>query len=445
MQIFTFLVSLAFLSFVLAILVVLFGFKIRSLRLQEEKFYQENKILEEKIRELTTQLEKVRKENEERIAQLNLQLKQKTEQLTKLEETISLPETDLEYIYTVFHYFPEAIILLDQNQKIIYLNPKSADLIGESQTEVKGKKLDQLLLNNIGVELQKIISSIKHPFERHDLALQDNFILEVSCVILELPNHRKGYLLVLRDVTRERLVEKMKNEFVALAAHQLRTPLSAIKWTLKMFLEGEMGKITKEQAEILEKGYRSNEHMIRLINELLEITRIEEGRYIEHPVETHLEPLVESVVNSFKEEAEQKGVSLVYKKPTEPLPKVRIDTEKIRQVIINLIDNAIRYNKKGGKVTITLKYVTKKIDDLTGEKWIECEVKDTGIGIPKDQQRRIFERFFRGSNAIRKETEGSGLGLYISKNIIEAHEGRLWFESEEGKGSTFIFSLPVVG
>ena len=264
-------------------------------------------------------------------------------------------------------------------------------------------------------------------------------------MILELPNHRKGYLLVLRDVTRERLVEKMKNEFVALAAHQLRTPLSAIKWTLKMFLEGEMGKITKEQAEILEKGYRSNEHMIRLINELLEITRIEEGRYIEHPVETHLEPLVESVVNSFKEEAEQKGVSLVYKKPTEPLPKVRIDTEKIRQVIINLIDNAIRYNKKGGKVTITLKYVTKKIDDLTGEKWIECEVKDTGIGIPKDQQRRIFERFFRGSNAIRKETEGSGLGLYISKNIIEAHEGRLWFESEEGKGSTFIFSLPVVG
>lgn len=225
----------------------------------------------------------------------------------------------------------------------------------------------------------------------------------------------------------------MKTEFVSIAAHQLRTPLSAIKWTLKMFLTGDLGKITKEQADFLEKAYQSNERMIGLINDLLNVTRIEEGRYLYKPIFVDFEDLVQSVIKPFKEEIKRKKIKFEFKKPSKKPPKVKVDKEKIALVIQNLIDNAIKYTLTGGKITVRLKYTKKQL---------EFSVQDTGIGISKDQQSRIFTKFFRGAKAIRMETEGSGLGLFIAKNIIEAHGGKIWFESEEGKGSTFSFSLP---
>jgi signal transduction histidine kinase len=225
----------------------------------------------------------------------------------------------------------------------------------------------------------------------------------------------------------------MKTEFVSISAHQLRTPLSAIKWTLKMFLDGDLGKITKEQGEFLEKIYQSNERMINLINDLLNVTRIEEGRYLYNPVLADIVQICQSVIDSYKEEMEKKNLKFIFEKPKE-LPKVRVDVEKISLAIQNLLENAIRYNREGGEIEITL-------EEKEGK--IKFSIKDTGIGIPKNQQHRVFIKFFRAPNALRMETEGSGLGLFITKNIIEAHGGKIWFESEEGKGTTFYFTLPV--
>jgi signal transduction histidine kinase len=235
-------------------------------------------------------------------------------------------------------------------------------------------------------------------------------------------------------VTREKEIERMKTEFVSISAHQLRTPLSAIKWTLKMFLDGDLGELTKEQREFLEKTYQSNERMINLINDLLNVTRIEEGRFLYKPVLADIVPICQSVIDSYKDEIEKRNLKFKFKKPKE-LPKVRVDIEKISLAIQNLLENAIRYNKFGGEIEMVLK---------EKEKEIEFSIKDTGIGIPKDQQNRVFTKFFRGSNAMKMETEGSGLGLFITKNIIEAHGGRIWFESEEGKGTTFYFTLPTL-
>jgi two-component system sensor histidine kinase VicK len=139
------------------------------------------------------------------------------------------------------------------------------------------------------------------------------------------------------------------------------------------------------------------------------------------------------VIDLYKEEIKKKNLNFQFKKPKK-LPKVKVDVEKIYLAIQNLLENAIRYNKVGGEIEIILK---------EKEKEIEFSIRDTGIGIPKNQQSRVFTKFFRGSNAIRMETEGSGLGLFIAKNIIEAHGGRIWFESEEGKGTTFYFTLPT--
>ena len=174
--------------------------------------------------------------------------------------------------------------------------------------------------------------------------------------------------------------------------------------------------------------------MITLINDLLNVTRIEEGRYLYRPVLTDIESLVQFVINTLRDQIKKKEIKFEYKKPKKKLPKVMLDVEKMRLAIQNLLDNAIRYTRPEGRVTVSLRHVKKEI---------ELSVKVTGIGIPKDQQERVFIKFFRGANAIRLETEGSGLGLFIVKNIIEAHGGKIWFESEEGKGTTFYFTIPV--
>jgi len=232
----------------------------------------------------------------------------------------------------------------------------------------------------------------------------------------------------------EREVERLKTEFVSLAAHQLRTPLSSIKWTLQAFLEGDLGSLTNEQKEFISRTYASNEKMISLINDLLNLTRIEEGRYLYKPSLVQLEDVVESIVKWYQEEAKRRGIALIYKCVGKDFPKVLADEEKIRLAAQNLIDNALRYTREGGKVTVFLKHDTENI---------EISVQDTGIGVPDEQKQRIFERFFRAENARKVDTQGSGLGLYLAKNIVEAHGGKIWFESQENKGATFTFSIPI--
>jgi len=241
-------------------------------------------------------------------------------------------------------------------------------------------------------------------------------------------------MIILHDITREREIDRMKTEFVSIAAHQLRTPLSAIKWTLRMLLDGDVGQLSQEQAEFLEKGYRSNERMISLINDLLNVARIEEGRFLYSLTYQSLEEIIEKVIEGLSGLVKEKKLKLVFNKPKKTLPKVKVDKEKIELVIQNLLDNAIGFNNSGGQVTISVKCDKMKL---------EVMVQDTGVGIPRSQRKRIFAKFFRADNAIKLETEGTGLGLFICKNIIEAHGGKIWFESQEGQGTTFWFTLPT--
>lgn len=327
----------------------------------------------------------------------------------------------------------DGILVFDEDGVLVLMNLQTEEFFGLSREKLIGENVSRFFHYSELRPLANLLGrSIKRLF-REELKFEENFILEVTTIPLIRKGKPNGHIIVLHDVSRERVVERMKTEFVSIAAHQLRTPLSAIKWTLKMLLEGDLGHLTAEQREYIEKTFRSNERMIRLINDLLNVTRIEEGRYLYERVSTDILELLQSLLDSYKDEVKNRKIELQFKKPEDSLPKVEVDPEKMQLAIQNLVDNAIKYTLEGGVVTVEVK---------SGKKEVEISVTDTGIGIPEEQQERVFTKFFRAANALKEETEGSGLGLFITKNVVEAHGGSIWFDSESGKGTTFYLTIP---
>jgi signal transduction histidine kinase len=228
-------------------------------------------------------------------------------------------------------------------------------------------------------------------------------------------------------------LDQLKTEFISVASHQLRTPLSGIKWALKMLLDRDLGALSPDQEELVHKSYLSNERMIALINDLLDVSRIEENRFEYNFRDQQLPLLMKEVMEEMQHLAQEKRISIHLELQTTELPGVRIDNQKMQLALTNLLDNSIKYTPSGG--TITIRIYPDKQD-------IVVSIQDSGVGIPIVQQGRIFAKFFRGDNVIRMQTEGTGLGLFIAKSIIQKHNGRIWFESSEGKGTTFYIALP---
>ena len=248
-----------------------------------------------------------------------------------------------------------------------------------------------------------------------------------------------GKVLVRRDLEltssneRLRALDVIKSQFVSVAAHQLRTPLTGIKWTLHALLEEQLGRLNPEQRKFAGDAYKATLRLVDLVNDLLDVSRLEEGRFGFKMKRQAIVPVVKSSYERFKKIAANKGIKFLLKLPKENIPLLEFDGEKIGIVLENLIDNAIKYTSPGGSVTVRV---------VTEKKRVNIEVIDTGIGVPKGQISRIFTKFFRGENAQLYQTSGTGLGLYLSKNIVSHHNGAMFFTTEEGKGSTFSFSIP---
>ncbi len=339
---------------------------------------------------------------------------------------------------TLLNSLPYGAILLNHKRQIILVNHQAEKILEIKENEILRTKNIGSFTRPSYQNLYKILTIGKESdsFSQEEIMLEAprKMVLQIITTPIIQDKKQRGVLKMIRDITHDREVDQMKSELISIVSHQLRTPLSAVKWGIKMLLDGDAGEVNKEQKDILAKGYRSNERMIHLVNDLLNVSRIEEGRFQYKFITSSIEDLIETTTKEFTYSLEEKQMSLEFQRGTKPLPLVRMDQAKIHVVLQNLLSNAINYTPPGGKIRINLK---------VQDSFIEVSVKDNGMGIPESQKASLFQRFFRADNAVRMQTEGSGLGLFIAQNIIQNHKGRIWADSEENKGSIFYFTLPI--
>ena len=226
----------------------------------------------------------------------------------------------------------------------------------------------------------------------------------------------------------------VKSDMVSIGVHQIRTSLTAFKWIIKMFLDGDLGKLAPEQESLMQRAFEGNNRAISIVNELLLVNKTE--NVIEKAYEFGKLDMVELINNSifdFSGEARTKAIELILLTPDEKLPKIDADVDKIRVVFQNILENGIKYGNPHSKIFITLKSIDKSL---------EVAVKNSGLIISEEGQKRIFEKFYRDPEAQKKEVVGSGIGLYTTKKIVEKHNGKIWFGSSEHNGTTFFFKIP---
>jgi signal transduction histidine kinase len=331
----------------------------------------------------------------------------------------------------------DGVIMFNTNEDLVIMNKAFSRYTGFSNEYFSLKDLYRLIADHEVSDMVKA-SIVKGQISNiTDVKLINKYYEIIILPVRDNKDNIVGGAIIFHDITRLKEIDQMKTEFVSVASHQLRTPLTAIKLFTEMLVKEQVGKLKKEQKEYLENIFESTERMVRLVNDLLNVSRIESGRLRVDPHPLKIIEFFETIIAEAKPLSDLKKQKIIFNKNIKNNFEVPLDKNLIRQVFHNLIVNAIRYSpKKKGKVEIKL---SKDDDNLL------VSVKDNGIGIPEKAQRRIFEKFFRAENAVITITEGTGLGLYVSKMIVVSSNGKIWFESKKGKGTCFYVSLPLIG
>ena len=362
-----------------------------------------------------------------------------------LEENALQLSKERNKLETIVQSIGDGVFVVDRDLNIILFNPKACQISGFSEKEVLGKKYDEVLKFIFESDPKKIDDRfIKDAIKTKKIQEMNNHSLLVTKKNVKIPfaasaaplineeGQVTGCVVVFRDITKDREIDIMKTEFVSIASHQLKTPLTGIKWMTELLLRCGLNE---EQVEFAQSAHDSTNRMIKLINELLDVSHIETGRKFDIRKEkTDIIALLNAILEEINENARKKDILIEKSKGTPAELMVDIDISKVRQVFTNLIDNAIKYSKQGDRIEVSC---------VKDEAEVIFFVRDTGIGIPQKQQKRLFEKFFRADNAVLSETDGTGLGLYIAKAIVEAHNGKVWFDSAENKGTTFYIKLPL--
>ncbi len=338
----------------------------------------------------------------------------------------------------------DQIIITDPEGIILYANPAIEEISGYDPIKVLGKKagskdlwggqMEKGFYKNFWKTIKEEKKPFKGTFENKKKDGSPYFAQTTVSPVLDDTGEVSFFVGIERDITKEKEIEKMKDDFVSLVSHQMRTPLSAIKWYLESLIDESAGCLNKEQKDCAIDMYDSNQRMIDLVNALLNVSRVESGRIVVNPEPTDLKKLLEEVIKEARARVSGKEFNIDLD-IVENLPLIMLDAQLIRNVYLNILTNSLKYSPEKRDIKISL---YKKAETLISK------FEDNGYGIPKEDQEKLFNKFFRGSNAVKAEPSGTGLGLYLAKAIVESSGGKIRFESELDKGTTFWIELPFV-
>lgn len=366
-------------------------------------------------------------------------------QKTRLAAGAEVSEPELE---SILNNFGDAIVIYDDNFKVLFFNNAGEKLFMINEDEIMGVTIRPEAINDQRLRLMAQIvfptlAPVMIPRSQAgtwpqivDLSFSEPQLeLRVTTSQLsQIPDKPARFLKVIQNRTHEVTLLKTKSDFVSVASHQLKTPLTYINWGLEAIAnDATLSDVSKEAVS---GALKASKLLSEIVESLLYIARIEEGRFGYKFEQADISEFLGQILERAMPEANRAGVRLYFEKPANQLQKVFIDTQRLSLAVSNLLDNGIRYNVKNGDVIVG----AVKIE---GKPFIEVSIKDTGIGIPLEEIKKLFVKFYRADNAVKSQTEGTGLGLYITKNIIEAHGGEIRVESELNRGTTFYFTLPT--
>jgi PAS domain S-box len=352
----------------------------------------------------------------------------------------------------------DGLVVADENGKIVLVNKAFEKMLGWKEREARGKSLSKIvpIVDESGKYMPESERLVTKTLKEHTtITTTVNYLrkdktlfpvaLTVSPIIAE--GNFIGAVEVFRDITKEKEIDKAKTEFVSLASHQLRTPLSTINWYSEMLLSGDIGTLNDKQKKYMNEVYKGSQRMVVLVNALLNVSRLELGTFVVNPKPTDVVKLAQKTIDELKIQIDQRQLKFS-ERHSEGLPLLNADPNLLGMVFQNLLSNAIKYTAEKGSVSLDLRLV--KRGELINKKKVNEDsmaiiVSDTGFGITGNQQDKIFTKLFRADNVRAKDTEGTGLGLYIVKSVVDHSGGRIWFESEENKGTTFYLTLPLAG
>lgn len=344
----------------------------------------------------------------------------------------------------------DPVLGLDLHFNISFFNKIAAEILGINPEDSLNQPIDKLFKfydKNKELPVQQMVT-LKQPgfsgvlFKGEDIkivSLLNNKEAFSNIVTLQLPSgpaFNLAAILIFHDSTKEKQLEAMKLDFVSMAAHELRTPLTSIKGYISVFIQENESKLSEDQMMFIRRINTSTQQLAGLVENLLGVARVERGAMTITTQPMDWVSNVQTQKEMFEHRAAEKRIDLIFQKPQAIIPTVQADSVRINEVLNNFVSNALNYTEPGGKITIWIEYKNNEI--IT-------HVSDSGRGMPKEALAHLFTKFYRVPGNLDQSSKGNGLGLYISKAIIDLHKGRIWAESPGlGKGSTFSFSLPVI-
>jgi len=374
------------------------------------------------------------KDIEEKVKIATMELRMEKEQIAY----------DKERSEMVLSRVADGFIMVDEQGRVLMMNEPAERIFGKPLREQAGRHIAEGIGEEHMLALSKDLSSMMNRELGKEIEIEGRdetkrILRSSTAIVHSMEGKVVGMISVLSDVTREKELERLKQDFVSHVTHELRTPLVAIKQAVTLIMDGTAGVINEQQEKMLSVVRRNIERLSRFIDDLLDIQKIEAGRLIVHRKATDLRPIVDDVIQSLTPWAEGKGIVLTSLLPDD-LPEVYADAERVNQILVNLVGNAIKFTAKGGKVTVK---VSRPLVGEETERFLKVVVMDTGRGIAREDLDAIFEKFKQAGNKEPTDIKGSGLGLSIVKSLVELHGGRIWVESQLNVGSKFTFTLPI--